>query len=96
MAYSTSHHLGININYVGAKPWYDINGSTMSPAVGSKVAGNDGHTYVLVTASAGIAPSTAIVITEPAMTAAGGAGAYSTQGTAVLTGQFFWARSNAL
>ncbi len=97
MAYGISTHLGINLNYVGGKPYYDMNFGVMSPALGTKVVGNDGHSYILVQASANIAAATAIVITEPAMTAAAGAGTYSTQtGQAPTTGQYFWARANAL
>lgn len=88
--------LGPDLNYVGGKPWFDTNASTISPAIGTKVIGNDGRHYVLVQASAGITANTAIVITEPAMTAAAGAGTYSTQATAPTTGQYFWARANTL
>lgn len=95
MPYSITPSVGIDLKYVGAKPYYDGNSPTPTPKLGTKVVGDDGHNYVFVQASANINASTAIVITEPAMTAAAGAGAFSTQGTAVTSGQYFWARANA-
>lgn len=95
MPFNITPSLGTDLNYVGAKPFYDANFSVPSPKLGSKVVGDDGHDYVFVSASANIAANTAIIITEPAMTAAAGAGPFSTQATAPTSGQFFWARSNA-
>lgn len=96
MPFGIGHYLGVDLEYVGGVPYYDQGKSRISPKPGTRTVGDDGHAYVLVSASANIAANTAIVITEPAMTAAGGAGTYSTQGTAVTNGQYFWARSNAL
>lgn len=96
MAFNVNPSLGEDLDYVGAKPYYDGNFSVISPPLGTKANGNDGHLRVLVQASANIAANTAIIITEPAFTAASGAGAFSTSGTAVLNGQYFWARANAL
>ena len=96
MSNNITPSLGMDINYVGALPYYDTGKSVPSPALGTKVIGSDGHTYVKVKASADVAASTAVLITEPAMTIAAGAGTYSTQGTAVLSGQYCWVRSNAL
>lgn len=96
MAYTITPSLGANLNYVGALPYYDAGRAAPSPALGSKVIGSDGHTYVFVVASANIAAATAVIITEPAMTAAAGAGTFSTQtALPVLSGQYFWARANA-
>lgn len=96
MAFAITPSLGVNTNYVGGLPFYDPNSAVPSPQLGSKIVGNDGHEYVFVRATANIAAATAVIITEPAMTAAGGAGTYSTQaGLPVTNGQYFWARSNA-
>lgn len=96
MAFNTTPSLGTDLDYVGAKPYYDGNFPVPSPKLGSVVKGDDGHDRVWVQASANIAANTAVIVTEPAFTAAGGAGAFSTSGTAVLNGQYFWARSNTL
>lgn len=96
MAYGIEHFLGVDLDYVGGLPYWDQGRAAPSPKPGTKAMGDDGHAYVLVQASAGIAANTAVIITEPAFTAAGGGGSYSTQGTAVTSGQYFWARSNAL
>lgn len=96
MAFNITPSLGADLDYVGAKPYYDANFGVISPKLGSKLVGDDGHARVLVQASANIAANTAIIITEPAFTAAAGAGIFSTSGTAVLNGQYFWARANAL
>lgn len=96
MPYQITPSLGIELEYVGGLPYYDNGRSTPSPALGSKVVGTDGHEYVFVQASANVAAATAVIVTEPAMTIAAGAGPYSTQtGRAVLSGQYSWVRSNA-
>lgn len=87
--------------------WFDIPGqmALISPRLGAKVVGSDGHNYVLVQASgtiaAAAAPGTQVTITEPAFTAAAGAGGfYAPNSTiypsAITTGQFFWARAATL
>ena len=64
--------------------------------VGTVVRAADGRRYILATASAGIANDTAVVLTEPAMTVAGGAGAYTTRSGALTSGQRAWVESNAI
>lgn len=96
MPYQITPSLGIELEYVGAKPYQDGNSPTPTPALGTKVVGNDGHEYIFTVASANVAAATAVIITEPAMSIAAGAGPYSTQaGRAVTTGQYSWVRSNA-
>lgn len=79
--------------------WYD-NPDLVSPVVGTRETGDDGHDYVFVRASAAIAsatPGTEVTITEPAMTAATGAGGFrAPAGQAVASGDYFWARKTAL
>lgn len=97
MAYNITPSLGVDLDYVGGMPYYDANQAAPSPKLGSKVVGDDGHDYVWVKASAGVAANTAVTITEPAFTAAGGAGGFTTPATkAVANGQYFWARKTAL
>lgn len=105
MVFRTTPQLGpgletvINENDV----WYDIpgKGSVMSPQLGTRESGSDGHVYILVQASAEIAATpttgTQVIITEPAFTAATGAGGfYSPINTLVPVNAYFWARQGAL
>lgn len=79
--------------------WYDA-ASRVSPVVGDWSVGDDGHSYVWVRASALIAaaasPGTQVTITEPAMTAAAGAGGFYAPVAGVASGDYFWARKGAL
>lgn len=75
--------------------WYD-NPDMVSPVVGTKETGDDGHEYVWVKASAAIASGATIVVTEPAFTAATGAGSFTAPATAIASGDYFWARRTAI
>lgn len=98
--FRTNPSLGPNLHQIvdPDNVWYDTD--IVSPVVGDTSEGDDGHLYVFVRASANIAsatPGTAIAITEPAMTAAAGAGGFQAPaGQAVTSGQYFWARKTAL
>lgn len=100
MAFRVNHNLGPNLEQIVDPDdvWYD--NAIVSPVVGDVSEGSDGHKYVWVRASANIAsatPGTAVTITEPAMTAATGAGGFTApDGQAVASGQYFWARRTAL
>lgn len=65
--------------------------------VGSKVVGLDGHDYVYARNPGGaqVAASTTVILTEPAMTFAAGAGAFTTV-VAVPAGEFGWLRKTAI
>ncbi len=69
-------------------------------ALGNTLHGTDGRKRVLVQASASIAsaePGTEVTITEPAFTAATGAGGFrAPDNVAVASGERFWARESAL
>ena len=78
----------------------NVNAETIVPSyqLGTAVVGNDGHTYVYCKASAAIASGATIIVTEPAFTAATGAGLYTAP---VITGGvpingFFHARRTIL
>lgn len=105
MAFRITPSLGPGIETVipAGQVWFDVPGlaTLISPRLGSKVVGSDGKDYVLVQASAAIAaaaaPGTQVTITEPAFTAAAGAGGFyapnsTTNPLGVPSGGFFWAR----
>lgn len=70
--------LGANLNKVdGLKPYYDGNNANPSPKLGSVVFADDGHEYVFAQASAAVASAAVVILTEPAMTFATGAGAWT-------------------
>lgn len=109
MAFRITPSLGPGIETVipANQVWFDIPGAMtlISPRLGSAVVGSDGHTYVLVQASASIAaaaaPGTQVTITEPAFTAAAGAGGFYAPNSTIApsgvpSGAFFWARKGAL
>jgi len=64
--------------------------------LGTVVRGANGRMYLRVQASGTIANDTAAVLTEPALTVAAGAGAYTTRAGAVVSGDRFWIESNAI
>ncbi|MGI4744965.1 MAG: hypothetical protein ACRYGI_11400 [Janthinobacterium lividum] len=99
--FRTSPQLGPNFLQVipAGSVWYDPK-NIVSPKVGDKEDGDDGHAYVFVQASAAIAaaasPGTAIVVTEPQMTAAAGAGNFYAPVAGVAANAYFWARKSTL
>lgn len=99
--FRTNPSLGPNLHQVlpASGAWFDPKG-TVSPKLGDWSAGDDGHSYVWVKASAAIAaaaaPGTQVTITEPALTAAAGAGGFYAPVAGVVSGGFFWARKAAL
>ncbi len=102
MVFRTTPQLGPQLDTViplGAV-WYETDGAPISPQLGTRETGSDGHIYVLVQASAAIAaaasPGTQVTITEPAMTAATGAGGFYAPVAGVAINGYFWARKGAL
>lgn len=107
--FRTNPSLGPNLSQVvrasGTNAvWYDPK-SIVSPQLGDTSKGDDGHDYVWVKASGAIAaaaaPGTQVSITEPAMTAASGAGGFYAPNNTVMTaalasGDYFWARRGTL
>lgn len=95
--FRTTPQLGPNLLQVvsNGSVWFDPK-NIVSPKVGTKEDGDDGHAYVFVQASATIAaaasPGTQVTITEPAMTAAAGAGGFYAPIAGVANGAYFWAR----
>lgn len=99
--FRTTGQLGPDLTQVVSTDgvFYD-GGEIVSPVVGTRETGDDGHDYIWVRASAAIAsasPGTEVTITEPAFTAATGAGGFrAPESTAVASGEYFWARKSAL
>lgn len=81
MAIVTTPTLGvpisINDGMVGTTPYWDAGRPGVSPALGTMVKASDGHDYIYAQASAAVASNVAVVLTEPAMTFATGAGAWT-------------------
>ena len=101
MAFRTSPQLGPALDAV-IKPdevWFDIpgKGAIASPQLGTKEPGSDGHDYIFVVAGGNIAVNTQIAIDADSFEATtGGTSGYYTQGTAIVDGDYFWARKGAL
>lgn len=97
---SLGAQLSTNDGLVGPLPYYDASfGRTVpSPALGSVVWGSDGHEYVYALASAAVASNAVVILTEPAMTFATGAGAWTaptvTGGTPI--NQYAWLQKTAI
>lgn len=100
MAFNTTPVVGVDLDYNGPIPYYDAGKAAPSPKLGTKVVDDTGHERVWVQASANIAalasPGTAVTITEPAFTAAAGAGGFNAPVAGVTSGNYFWARRTAL
>lgn len=107
--FRTTPQLGPQLNEVfTGVPYYDQGlgvgtpslGQGPSPKLGNKEVGDDGHDYIWTQASAAIsaaaAPGTQVIIDEPAMTAATGAGGWYAPIAGVLINQYFWARKGAI
>lgn len=105
--FRTNPNLGPNLWQVvrSGQVYYDGAKQIASPNLGDTSMGDDGHLYVWVQASGAIAaaaaPGTQVTITEPAMTAAAGAGGFyapnnTVMTTALASGDRFWARKGTL
>lgn len=92
MAVSTpiSPTLGVDIDKVYTST------ETLPLPLGTVIRAANGRMYILAQASATIANDTAVVLTEPAMTIAGGAGSWTTRAGAMTSGQRAWVESNAV
>src|SRR3569833_2668202 len=99
LAFLFSPSLGCDINYSKlAKPFYDANAPGMSPALGTVVKASDGHDYVLAQASGTVASAATVVLTEPAMTFATGAGSWTapTLTGGCVSGNYAWLKRAAI
>lgn len=102
MAFRTTPQLGPQLDEVipATGVWFEPEGNVISPQLGTRESGSDGHVYILCKASAAIAaasaPGTEVVITEPAFTAAAGNGGFFAPVAGVASGAFFWAQQELL
>ncbi|MGL5011798.1 MAG: hypothetical protein ACRC6I_18125 [Paracoccaceae bacterium] len=71
-----------------------VNGKTFS--LGNSYIGSDGHLYVYAQATGAIAASAVVVLTEPAFTAATGAGAFTAPPVAMIAGDRGWFKKTAI
>lgn len=74
----------------------EVNPSTNGVALGTVVTADDGHDYIFAKASGAIAGSAVCILTEPAMTMATGAGAWTNQGTALVLNDKAWFKKTAI
>lgn len=98
MPFRSSGQLGPGLEQKDASFFWDFQpGVDVSPRLGNPEFGNDGHTYVLVRASANIAAGGAFTINETTWNTASGTGYTVPAGAGAITsGQYFWARRDAL
>ena len=90
MVYSVTPIVGVRIGEV-IKAGEDAGG-----ALGTVVTGNDGHDYILAQASGAIANAAVAILTEPAMTMATGAGAWTNTAPALVAGDRAWFKKTAI
>lgn len=90
--------LNTNGGLVGTLPYYDNGRSVPSPQLGTVFKAIDGHDYIFAQASAAIASNVAVVLTEPAMTMAAGAGAWTSPTVVggVPINQYAWFKKTAI
>jgi len=93
---SSTPVIGINT----ADIWNSTDTGYNNVPLGTATIAANGHKYIYVQASAGIATGdttpVVVIVTEPGLTAATGAGAYQHRGVAVTTGQRFWVEQTLL
>lgn len=66
-------------------------------ALGTKMNGRNGRDYVFAKATGAIANAAAVILTEPAMTVATGAGSFTNRtGKAIATGESAWFEKNSI
>lgn len=100
MPFRTTPQLGPGLETV-IKPggfWYDIpgKGTLASPQLGTKEFGSDGRDYIWVKAGGAIAAATQVAIDAAFSATTGGSSGFFTQGTAIASGDFFWARKGVV
>lgn len=94
---SLGSSINVNGGLVGPIPYWDANRSVPSPQLGTLMQAVDGHTYIFAQASAAIASAAVTILTEPAMTMATGAGAWTapTVTGGVPINQYAWFKKTA-
>jgi hypothetical protein len=67
-----------------------------TPKLGTVVTAEDGHDYILAKASGAIANAAVAILTEPAMTMATGAGAWTNTNAALVLNDLAWFKKTAI
>jgi hypothetical protein len=66
-------------------------------ALGTRMPGRNGRDYIFARASGSVASAAAVVLTEPAMTVATGAGSWTNRtGKALVSGDHAWFEKNSI
>ena len=94
---SLGSSINVNGGLVGPIPYWDSGRAVPSPQLGTVMQAVDGHTYIFAQASAAIASAAVCILTEPAMTMATGAGAWTapTVTGGVPISQYAWVKKTA-
>lgn len=64
--------------------------------LGTVVTADDGHDYVYAQASAAVANAAVVILTDPAMTIATGAGSWTNTNAALANGDRAWIKKTAI
>lgn len=94
---SLGSSINVNAGLVGTLGYWDSASGKVSPQPGTKLFAADGHEYIWAQASAAIASAAVCILTEPAMTMATGAGAWTapTITGGVPINQYAWFKKTA-
>lgn len=66
-------------------------------ALGSRMPGRNGRDYIFAKTTGAVASAAAVILTEPAMTVATGAGSWTNRtGKALATGESAWFEKNSI
>jgi len=89
MVYSVTPIVGLRLGEV-------IKAGEDAAALGTVVTGNDGHDYILALATGAIANAATVTLTEPAMTVATGAGAWTNTNAPLVASDRAWFKKTAI
>jgi hypothetical protein len=93
MAYENTIGIDPSVKYQDAAGTY----TNRNPfALGTRVRWRDGHDYILARASAAVPATTVVILTEPAMTVATGAGAWTSPAFALALNEMAWMKKTVI
>lgn len=97
MVHSVTPILGFSDAMSDVTGYQDAVRGKVTPQLGTTVNASDGHQYVLAEASAAVASAgTVVILTEPGMTFATGAGAFTTKVANQAIGDRTWLQKTAI
>jgi hypothetical protein len=92
---STSNMVGMSISAVNKDYGATLNNGPQF-AAGTIAPGRDGHTYIYAKATGAVASNAVCILTEPALTMATGAGAWTNKtGSALVANDWAWFQKTA-